>query len=313
MTDLPPPYRLVRPLGRGGMATVHLAWNEDLGCAFALKMLVPDTHGRFTTAAITRLREEGDMLASLRHPAIPRLHERLETDAVKALVMEPIDGETLDTITRGDSPPAAVTLLHWAAQLCDVLTYLHTLSPPVIYRDLKPGNIMENRTEPRISLIDFGNAKRLDPSSRRSTQTTARGVLTRGFAAVEQYLGGTDARSDIYALGITLHALASGHSPPEALAIANGKASLADLRTLRPDLPSRLHDAIEAMTQIDRRLRPQDVGEVLAMLALDKPDALTATEALAPDMPPTHADAGGSLPEGGVRAAYDRAHPALGQ
>lgn len=296
MPELPPPYRLIRPLGRGGMAMVQLAWHDGLGQEVAVKMLAMDDRGRFASSTLTAIREEAAMLGRLRHPGIPRLYEHIDLDTVKAIVMEYVAGDTLEAVTRRAPRPHAAILLDWTRQLCGVLGYLHGLQPPVIFRDLKPANVIvaeDGTPAGRLVLIDFGIAKVLDEQLKRSTQTTARGVLTRGFAAVEQYIGGTDARSDIYALGATLHALASGATPPESLAIATGKATLADLAGLRPDLPAPLLDAIGAMTRLDRALRPQSVTEVMRLIGLEPHDA-PPTEWTRPSLSPTHDLAGGA-------------------
>lgn len=296
-----------------------LAWNDRLERATALKMLTPDDKGRFAPSAITRMREEAALLERLRHPAIARLYETIETETVKALALEYIDGFSLEAFVRSNGPPQADTLLRWTRQLCQVLAYLHHLTPSVIYRDLKPGNVMVTREDERLVLIDFGNAKTLGEHGRRSTRTTARGVLTRGFAAIEQYIGGTDARSDIYALGVTLHVLACGLKPPEALAIASGQARLADLRTLRDDLPPALLQAIEAMTQTDRALRPPNVEAVLERLGLDPLQAPSggASEPSAPEtlvggsepLRPLLSPSDGLPTEQAGEAPYDPSHP----
>lgn len=253
-------YRIVRTLGEGGMATVYLAQDLAQGSLVAVKVLHP-REGRFAPGTVHQFRAEVAMLRALRHPNLPCLFDFLELEQCHCLVMEYVAGQTLDRVLRAEAPLAEGRVLGWTRQLCEALHYLHSRQPPVIFRDLKPSNVMLGEGE-QVKLIDFGIAKLLDANLKGRTQTTARGMLSRGFAAVEQYVGGTDPRSDVYSLGATLYNLLSGQQPPESMAVATGRAAAADVRAERPDLSERTASAIQAMMQVDRNLRPQTVRAV---------------------------------------------------
>jgi len=272
-------YRILRILGEGGMSVVYLAEDRRSGLTVALKVVRPREGGRLPPAAVGQLRSEVRVLGSLRHPALPRVHDLLELEGLPCLAMEYIEGRNLDVVCRAEGPLAEARVLDWARQLCGALHYLHTRQPPVVFRDLKPGNVLLDG-EGRIRLIDFGIAKLVEEGSGGRTQTTARGMLSRGYAAVEQYVGGTDARSDVYALGATLHFLLSGETPPDALDVATRKAPPADLRRARPEISERTCAAVEAMMQADRKARPQSVHAVMDLFGFESEEVGSAGPSL---------------------------------
>jgi branched-chain amino acid transport system substrate-binding protein len=207
-------YRVIRQLGGGGMGDVYLVEHTGLGEQMALKevrttaLLDPAERDR----AIQQFQGEARILARLRHRHLPRVTDFFEENSRQYLVMDQIEGETLDEIlarTSGFLPEAK--LIDWAIQVCDVLEYLHNQNPPVIFRDLKPANIMIERRTGLVKLIDFGIARLFNPA--KGTDTLKMG--TPGYAPPEQYggLGGTDPRADLFALGATLHHLATNNDP----------------------------------------------------------------------------------------------------
>lgn len=263
-------YRIQQKLGSGGMAVVYLADDEVGGGQVALKAVHADERGRFVAGAVTGFRYEASMLRGLSHPNIARVYDFIELDQHLLMVMEFVDGRTMVEVLHDEGTQEEVTVLDWAAQLCRVFDYLHQQQPPIIFRDLKPGNIMVAH-DGQLKLIDFGIAKYFDETLRRSTQTTARGMLSPGYAAVEQYIGGTDARSDVYALGATLFTALTADIPTESLAVATGKATAASVRDTRPDVSEELVALIDDMMQMDRNKRPQDMREVMARLGVEAP------------------------------------------
>jgi eukaryotic-like serine/threonine-protein kinase len=216
-------YRVVRQLGEGGMGAVYEAVDERLDSTIALKE---------TFFADERLRKqferEARLLARMHHPALPRVSDHFAEGEGQFLVMHFIDGDDLGAMSakRGGPFPEDQVLI-WADQLLDALDYLHTQDPQIIHRDIKPQNL---KLTPRgqIILLDFGLAKGQPGEISRITTSASIFGYTPNYAPLEQIQGlGTDARSDLYALGATLYHLTTGVKPPDALtraaAIVNGQ------------------------------------------------------------------------------------------
>ncbi|MFL5802517.1 MAG: protein kinase domain-containing protein [Roseiflexaceae bacterium] len=206
-------YVITQKLGQGGMGAVYHAGDRRLSTvSWAIKEM--------SEAAITgplerqQAREtflhEAEMLAGLSHPNLPRVTDYFEQDGKDYLVMEFVPGETLlSYLQREGLPQPPARVFEWVRQLCDVLEYLHTQQPPIIFRDLKPANIMLT-PQGQIKLIDFGIARLFKPGQAKDTQAFG----TVGYSAPEQYgRGQTDARSDVYALGVLVHQLLTGYDP----------------------------------------------------------------------------------------------------
>jgi len=243
-------YRLLQVLGGGGMGRVYLAQDFRLaGAHVAVKELVDTYLPQAERAqAVQLFYQEAAQLARLRHPAIPHVSDHFAEGGRLYLVMEYVPGETLENIlnrTPGFLPEA--TLRDWAVQLCDVLEYLHSQQPPIIFRDLKPANVMVT-PEGRIKLIDFGIARLFDP--RKATDTLKMGTL--GYAPPEQYAGRgqTDAVSDVYALGATLHHLATRRDPRQ-----EPPFSFPPPRTLNPALSPAFERVIMRALKYERAER----------------------------------------------------------
>src|SRR5207302_6138618 len=150
---------------------------------------------------------EANILASLNHPAIPKVFDFFSQESRSYLVMEFVEGTDLEEVwTRTRAPLSPNDVLNWALQICDVLEYLHGQSPPVIFRDVKPSNVMLTGQE-RVMLIDFGIAK-IFRSGTRGTM-----IGTEGYAPPEQYRGIAEPTGDVYALGATMHHLLTGKDP----------------------------------------------------------------------------------------------------
>lgn len=214
-------YVIERLLAHGGMSAVYLARHQVLGHPVAIKRLAlerlhtgePHTAPDELQAALLR---EGRLLASLEHPSIVRVIDCFIEANGCYLVLTYIEGETIgDRLRRTDAPVALSQALEWARALCEAMSYLHTRTPPVLYRDLKPNNIMIDR-EGRLTLLDLGIARRDTPDEQ--TRTMLKGWGTPHYSAPEQLAGlGTEPRSDIYAYGATLYALFTGARPTESL------------------------------------------------------------------------------------------------
>lgn len=201
-------YKLVKEVGGGGLSTVYLALDTTADKFWAVKLVKTEAAGNARQIRDSVLRE-AKMMQSFAHPAIPKVADILDTAEYAAIVMEYIEGETLENVvkTHGAQPVESVTA--WALQLCDVLGYLHAQNPPVIYRDMKPANIIL-KPDGNISILDFGIMRTYKPNQKADTACLG----TAGFAAPEQYgTAQTDCRSDIYALGMTMYNLCSGIRP----------------------------------------------------------------------------------------------------
>ncbi len=205
-------YQIMRVAGRGGMSVVYVARDLRFGqverlCAVK-EMFDVDPDSRVRALRLVNFERESALLATLSHPAIPRIYDYFSRDGQVYLVLEFIDGHDLERVLSDRHAPFdEEPLLRWAIEICDVLEMLHQQKPdPVIFRDLKPSNIML-RTGGQVVLIDFGIA--------RTIQGRQRGTMigTEGYAPPEQYRGIADARGDIYALGATLHHLATNNDP----------------------------------------------------------------------------------------------------
>ncbi len=205
-------YELLRVAGRGGMSTVYVARDthfrqvERLCAVKAMISQAPDETSR--TLQRNAFEREAAMLATLRHPGIPQVFDFFTLDDISYLVLEFIEGEDLERLLgRSEGPIPEPTLIDWALQILDVLTYLHSHEPePIVFRDLKPSNVML-RPNGSICLIDFGIARVFQPLHRGTM------IGTEGYAPPEQYRGIAEPRGDLYALGATLYHLATRIDP----------------------------------------------------------------------------------------------------
>ena len=213
-------YRINRRLGQGGYATVYLAEDLTKGILCAVKENLDDSQ----EDVMGKFLREASMLYNLRHPNLPEVWDHfVNFGEGQYLVMEYIDGYSLnDLLEQSTKPLPERQVITWISQVCDALAYLHSQNPPIIHRDIKPGNIRIT-PEGKAVLVDFGIAKFYDEFSR--TSTIARAV-TPGYSPLEQYgLGKTDERSDVYALGATVYKLLTRITPNPSVDIAAGTAS----------------------------------------------------------------------------------------
>lgn len=257
-------YRIESVLGQGGMGCVYLARLEALGDkAVAIKeMTIQPTHGKSQEAAVAQFREEGNLLAHLEHPNLVQVNDFFEDGGCYYLVMAYIKGHTLlEVLTQRGSGLPVPQLLDISFQLCDVLEYLHGQDPPILFRDLKPANIMIDDGG-RIRLVDFGIARRLQPEM--VTSTFLQGVGSAGYAPLEQYhgAGSTDPRSDIYSLGATLFHLATNQLPVSPAELVSSGQELPSARAINPAVPSSLDQVIARMMAVRKEDRYANVAAV---------------------------------------------------
>ncbi len=251
-------YTVDRLLGRGGMSAVYLARDRNLSDRLvAVKEMVDAFASAQERAEAERdFAREADLLAALHHPAIPAILDRFSEQSRHLLVMEYIAGETLDTKLLVHGPFEEEQVRAWALALCPVLSYLHAQTPPVVFRDLKPANIMV-QPDGRVRLIDFGIARLFKPQQKADTVALG----TSGYASPEHYTGQTDARSDIYSLGATLHHLLTGRDPSKHPPFA-----FPPVRSLAPGVSSDLANAVDRAVRSDREKRFATIDDLCKAL-----------------------------------------------
>ncbi|MET0646849.1 MAG: protein kinase [Pyrinomonadaceae bacterium] len=209
-------YEIVKRIGGGGMGAVYYAKDRNLGDApRAVKEMI-QTHldESQQEKAVADFRRESMLLASLEHPSIPTIYDYFYDDAASRfyLVMKYISGG--DCLARLRNAPMnrldELTVAEWGQQAADVLEYLHNQRPPIIYRDLKPANLMIDGNSGRVMLIDFGIARWVAPQEKGVTA-----VGTMGYAPPELFSGKAESRTDIYGLGATMFHLLTGADPQD--------------------------------------------------------------------------------------------------
>ncbi|MCM1184593.1 MAG: serine/threonine protein kinase, partial [Roseburia sp.] len=202
-------YKILSEIGRGGMSTVYLAINERANKPWAVKE-VRKICNKDCEVLRQSLIAETELLKRLRHPNLPSIADVIDHDGSFLIVMDYIEGNTLEKHISETGAQTQEDVVSWALQLCSVLEYLHSRPIPIIYRDMKPSNIML-RSDGSVVLIDFGTAREF--KERNVADTVCLG--TQGYAAPEQFggMGQTDARTDIYCLGATMYHLLTGHNP----------------------------------------------------------------------------------------------------
>lgn len=249
-------YKILNKIGQGGMSVVYLAMNERANKQWAIKEVRKDGVQNFEVVK-QGLIAEIEMLKKLNHPNLPNIIDVIDEKGTFLIVMDYIEGQHLENIMKEFGTQNQEDVIEWAKQLCGVLAYLHSQKPPIIYRDMKPSNVM---LEPdgKVMLIDFGTAREFKENS--ATDTTYLG--TQGYAAPEQYggHGQTDARTDIYCLGTTLYHLLTGHNPCEP------PYEMYPIRYWNKELSSGLEEIILKCTQKNPDDRYQNCGELLYAL-----------------------------------------------
>ena len=206
-------YKIIRSLGSGAVGRVYLGQKKNF--LFALKEIASFASPEKRKLAYNTFRQETKLLKNIKHPAFPVFYETFEYRDSFFIVMKYIKGDPLEKlVSEAKDPFSEEKVVYWAIQLCEVLFYLHTLSPKsIIYRDLKPGNIIIS-PDNTVKLIDFGVARYYDPN--KDSDTIRLG--TPGYAAPEQCReeGQSTPRTDIYALGVLMHHLLTLHDPSSA-------------------------------------------------------------------------------------------------
>lgn len=247
-------YEILKEIGRGGMSVVYLANDTHLNRNWAVKEVRKKGNGKNDEIVVNSLLAEANMVKRLDHPALPRIVDIIDNGSTIYIVMDFIEGESLDKILNEYGAQPEDKVIEWAMQICDVLSYLHSQKPPIIYRDMKPANLML-KPNGNISIIDFGIAR--EYKEQNLADTTVLG--TKGYAPPEQYSGQTDPRSDIFALGMTMHHLLTGIDP------RNGEP-YAPVRQWNPELSEGIEAIINKCVEPAAENRYQSCAELLVDL-----------------------------------------------
>lgn len=250
-------YEIIREIGHGGTSTVYLVSDSHLNKNFAIKEIRKSDFVDSSDIAGSLI-EEANIMNRLNHPLLPRIIDVIDRSEYVYVVMDYIQGQPLNKVLKHYKRIPEQYVIHWFKQLCEVLTYLHTANPPIIFRDLKPSNIILTE-DGSIRLIDFGAAREY----KRSVEAGAANWGTRGYAAPEQVMqnGIVDARSDIYSLGVTMHYLLTGCDPSSAT------DQLLPIRQYDPGLSPELEKIIIRCTQFKPEARYQNCKELFYDLA----------------------------------------------
>lgn len=252
-------YRVLDIRGVGGMSTVYKARDlrftaVDRLCAVK-EMFNSAEEAKLRQLRLANFQREAFLLATLKHAAIPPIYDYFEQQGTIYLVLELIDGEDLETLlSQRGAPFEQEQLIDWAIALCSVVAYLHNQKPePIIFRDLKPSNIMIRTEDQSLKLVDFGIARSFAPQQKGTM------IGTEGYAPPEQYKGIADARGDIYALGATLHHLSTGSDPRSETPFTFGQRPP---RKLNPALAPALEELILSCVAYSPSERPQRAEDV---------------------------------------------------
>mgnify|MGYP000898991072 FL=1 len=263
-------YEIIKLLKRGGMGSVYKALDnrfEKTPCA--VKEMLSLTYDKDQQKYyIERFQKEANILHNLKHEGLPRVKDYFIEKGRYYLVMDYIEGKDLKAILEsygGEAIPED-TVIDWGIQIADILEYLHGQSPPIIYRDLKPANIMLKECDNRLVLIDFGLARTINPDS-DSTKTTAG---TYAYAPMELFQGKPELRTDLYSLGATMHCLLTGRKPEAPF-------SFEPVRTMNPAVSEETEKIVMKsleMEAVNRYKSAKEMKDVLQKLRYDRKEKI---------------------------------------
>lgn len=254
-------YKILNEIGHGGMSVVYLALNERANKTWAIKEVRKDG-GADSEVLEQGLVAETEMLKKLNHPHLPSIIDVIDRDESFIIVMDYIEGNSLQDLLKHGGAQNKDMVVEWAKQLCDVLGYLHSRKPPIIYRDMKPANVML-KPDGSVTLIDFGTAREYKQHSEGDTTWLG----TRGYAAPEQFggRGQTDGRTDIYCLGATMYHLLTGYSP------ADTNFVILPLRELNPAFANEgIEEIVAKCCEPNPANRYQNCAELMYALEHEK-------------------------------------------
>jgi serine/threonine protein kinase len=258
-------YHILRTIHRGGMSTLYLAEDSKLnGREVALKelRLPAEASAQEAREAEAWFARESALLSVIRHPLIPLFYSVFREEGHSYIAQEYVSGENLEDLIKRQGSVDAALVLRWAIALSELLVYLHGMPEPVIFRDLKPANVLVRApwsTPERLAVVDFGIARTYDQGAVGTV------IGTPGYAPPEQYQGLATPQSDIYALGATLHRALTGYDPEQGTPFV-----FPPVRSLNPLVPLGLAAVVERATALnpaDRYASAEEMHRALASLA----------------------------------------------
>jgi outer membrane protein assembly factor BamB/tRNA A-37 threonylcarbamoyl transferase component Bud32 len=298
-TTLENRYLVTRVIGSGGMSWVYQARDMRFPSVARLvavkEMLNSSKDQAIRQTAVQNFEREANLLATLNHPAIPRVYDYFTIGERSFLVMEFVTGKDLEVIlTETDDFLPVPKVAHWGAELCNVIHWLHNHQPPVIFRDIKPSNIMSDEHE-NVRLVDFGIAKLFEPEQKGTM------IGTEGYSPPEQYRGEAGPLSDVYALGATLHHLLSRRDPR-----IEPPFSWHDrpLTKINPAIPDALDQVIMKALAYETSQRFPDMKSFGAALAPFEEQSRPGVVYIAPVAPPSISTVVAGSPENTIQPRW---------
>ena len=243
-------YEILALIGTGGMSRVWLARDRRAGKQWAVKEISKTNPKYKLTVNEQKTLSEIEIMRKLDNPALPRIVDVLDEEETLYVVMDYIEGNTLLDILENYGVQKEEVVVTWMLEVCDILTYLHSLDPPIIYRDIKPSNLMVNR-EGHIKIIDFGIAREY-----KGGKGDTMPLGTEGYASPEHFSRHTDERSDIYTVGATAYHLLTGKDPQDP------PYTIQPIRSINPALSQGLEKIIMKATRQDPDERYQTAKEL---------------------------------------------------
>lgn len=251
-------YKVARVIGKGGTSAIYGVTDLRTPQVWAMKELWSNNPTFNPEQIRHQLEAEVRILSNLRHPNLPRIVDSFPEGSRHYIVMDFVEGQTLKSILNQNSRLPLLLAYDVGLKLARVLHYLHKQDPPIVFRDLKPPNIMIGEAG-ALKLIDFGIARHFSEQASKDTQALG----TPGYAAPEQYgnsCSQSDVRADIYALGANLHEMLTGEDPSRTPFVFK------PVRSSRPEVSQAVEDLVARCVQLDVNMRYQDLSEVISTL-----------------------------------------------
>lgn len=242
-------YEILDHIGTGGMSTVWLARDRNVRRLWAVKDISKKDPKYELTVNEKKTLSEIEIMRKLDHPALPRIVDVIDEEDDIFVIMDYIEGETLEKLLEQYGVQKETIVVSWMLEVCDILTYLHSQNPPIIYRDIKPNNLMLDR-EGHIKIIDFGIAR--EYSGKADTMPLG----TKGYASPEHFTQHTDVRSDIFTVGATAYQLLTGKNPQDPPYV------IQPIRKVDPTLSQGLEKVILKATRPDPSERYQTARDL---------------------------------------------------